>query len=301
MNFRSVYISRHAKVTTLSRNLVVQTDDSTKTIPLEDVYLLIIGTPQVTISGMAIAALASTGAKIIFTGPNGQLVAETMNMYSNGRSASSIANQVLWDAGRRAVLWTKLVAAKIQMQAQVIEVTGKDATPLLDELEAMEINDTTNREAVVAHKYFPLLFGKGFHRDNIDAVNAALNYGYTILLAHINTEIVAKGAMTELGIHHQSEENKFNLGSDFMEPFRPVMDYWVTTQKFNELTPEIKIGLVDNMNVVINYDGKNTLLRNAIADHVGRCLRYLNGEIEEVQIEVKLTNEVSSDETDGDV
>lgn len=301
MNFRSVYISRHAKVTTLSQNLIVQTNDETKTIPLDDIYLLILATPQVTISGMAVALLAQKGAKILFAGPSGQISAETMNEYSNGRSGSSIVTQVRWDAGRIAVLWTKIIGAKIQMQAQVATAIGEDASGLRNELEVMEINDTTNREAVVAKQYFRLLFGPEFTRESLDAVNAALNYGYTILLSHINLEVVANGALTEIGIHHHREDNKFNLGSDLMEPFRPVMDYWIYQHKLKELTPDIKIGLVDNMNTVIQFNGKKTLLRNANADYINCCLRYLNGETDDIQIEVGLNNEVSGHETDGNV
>ena len=66
--------------------------------------------------------------------------------------------------------------------------------------------------------------------------------------------------MTQLGIHHHSDENQFNLGSDLMECFRPVVDYWVSGQKFNELTPDIKYGLVDMLNVELNYNGKTMLL-----------------------------------------
>ncbi|MFD1429387.1 type II CRISPR-associated endonuclease Cas1 [Lacticaseibacillus mingshuiensis] len=301
MNFRTIYVTSHAKVTTLSNNLVVQTDNGTKTIPLEDVHLLVLGTPQVTVSGMAISALARTGAKVLFTGPNGKLSAETMNMYSTGRSASTIVSQVLWDVELMSVVWTKIIGAKLSMQVQVLEAMQKNASLVRMPLEEMELNDVTNREAVAARKYFPELFGSGFSRSNIDATNAALNYGYQILLSHVNLEITVNGYMTELGIHHQSEENQFNLGSDLMEPFRPFIDLWVSRQKFKELTPDVKVGLLDNMNTVIKYNGKNTLLRNAIPDHVNRCLRFLNGSLDELQMEVRLADEVSSDETNGDV
>nr|WP_232618939.1 CRISPR-associated endonuclease Cas1 [Staphylococcus felis] len=39
--------------------------------------------------------------------------------------------------------------------------------------------------------------------------------------------IVSKGYLTELGIKHKNEFNMYNLASDFMEIFRPLVDYYV--------------------------------------------------------------------------
>ena len=124
------------------------------------------------------------------------------------------------------------------------------------------------------------------------AVNAALNYGYSILLSTVNRAIVTKGYLTQLGIHHRSTENQFNLGSDLMEPFRPVIDYWVANQDFTELTPDVKFGLVDSLNLEITFNDKKMLVRNAINLYVSQCLNYLSENSKEIKIEMKFNNEV---------
>lgn len=89
------------------------------------------------------------------------------------------------------------------------------------------------------------LFDDQFARRDGDIINAALNYGYSLILSACNREIVAAGYLTQLGIHHHSNENQFNLGSDLMEPFCPFVDVWVREQNFNALSPDVKFDLID--------------------------------------------------------
>lgn len=154
---------------------------------------------------------------------------------------------------------------------------------------------------MIAQKYFPRLFESNFNRRRENAINSALNYGYSIILAAVNKEIVSYGYLTQLGIHHHSEENQFNLGSDLMEIFRPVVDYWVTFQKFNELTPDIKYGLVDMLNLKLKYNGKNMLLRNIITLYVRNCIDYLNYELKNIDFEVNFEDEVPDNAFNGHV
>src|SRR5690554_7015649 len=57
-------------------------------------------------------------------------------------------------------------------------------------------------------------------RSDDNSINAALDYGYSILLSAFNKAIVSKGYLTQLGIFHRNEFNPFNLSCDLMEPFR---------------------------------------------------------------------------------
>lgn len=178
---------------------------------------------------------------------------------------------------------------------------GCETDELEHELAKLELNDATNREAVIARKYFPDLFENGFVRRDGSVINAALNYGYTILLSAVNQEVVANGYTTYLGIHHSSNENQFNLSSDLMEPFRPIVDFWVANQKFNQFTPDIKYGLVELLSLEIQFNGKRTILRNAITEHVRNCLKYVSGKIKEVKIGVEIINEVPNNAINDNV
>ena len=275
MGWRSVIVTQHAKLSYTSHLMVVQTNDGINQIPIEDIELLLVSTTQAVITSALLSELAKREAKVIFVDNTLQPVCETVSYYPNNRSYELIENEFHWAKHRKEILWTKVVAAKIINQLQVLDIYGHDISPISDELNQLELNDETNREAVVARKYFPLLFeNEKFSRRSMTAVNAALNYGYSILLSTVNRAIVTKGYLTQLGIHHRSTENQFNLGSDLMEPFRPVIDYWVANQNFTELTPDVKFGLVDSLNLEITFNDKKMLVRNAINLYVSQCLNY---------------------------
>ena len=293
MGWRSVVISQHAKLSYTSHLMVVQTRDGISQVPVEDIQLLLISTTQAVITTALISELAKQNTKIIFVDKNMEPSCEINSYYPNNRTVDLLEAQFSWPQRVQELLWTKIVYQKIKNQIQVLEIYGYPVESFESELDKLEVNDLTNREATVARKYFPLLFeNKRFSRRTGTAVNAALNYGYSILLSMVNREIVEKGYLTTLGIHHRSNENQFNLGSDLMEPFRPVIDYWVANQNFTELTPDVKYGLVDALNIELIYCGKKTLLRNALSKYVGDCLNYLSGKTKKISLEMELNHEV---------
>ena len=302
MGWRSVIITQHAKLSYSAHMMRVQTGDGINQIPIEDIDLLLVSTTQAVISSALISELAHQNTKIIFTDLKNQPVCETVGYYPNNRSLGVLEKQISWKDDRKQKLWTKIIKLKMTNQLKVLKLRKIEYEDLEQEIDKLEIGDPTNREAVVAQKYFPRLFNEqNFSRRNSSAANAALDYGYSILLSTINKEIVSAGYLTQLGIHHHSDENQFNLGSDLMECFRPVVDYWVSGQKFNELTPDIKYGLVDMLNVELNYNGKTMLLRNIVPDYVRKCMSYLNQESDSMQIEVDFKNEVPNNAINDNV
>ena len=301
MGWRSVVITQHAKISYSANMIIVQTRDGINQIPVSDIDVLLIDTTQAVITTAVIAELANRETKIIFTDKRHQPITESVNYYPNNRSAEMLLRQVNWDQNREDILWTKIVSYKIRNQIKVLEVYNQPTDEIESELDKLEVGDLTNREAVIARKYFPLLFEDKFSRRDESSVNAALNYGYSILLSMMNKEIVTRGNLTYLGIHHHSSESEFNLGSDLMEPFRPVIDYWVAAQKFNEFTPDVKYGLVDALNLEIIYNGQKMLLRNVIPKYVQTCLDYLDENRDELEIEVEFTNEVPHHALNGHV
>lgn len=83
-----------------------------------------------------------------------------------------------------------------------------------------------------------------FTRTEDNIINAALNYGYTIILSAFTREIVANGYLTQLGIFHDNMFNQFNLASDFMEPFRVLVDREVFRLNLTKFEHEEKMQLV---------------------------------------------------------
>lgn len=301
MGWRSVIVSSHAKISYSSNCMIVQTMEGINKIPIDDVYLLLISTTQAVITTELINRLNKVNAKIIFSDEYQNPACEIVNNYPNNKNIEKITKQIFWDDGRKEVLWTKIVTRKMINQLAVLKYKHKDnIQDIKNEIDKIEIGDSSNREAVVARKYFKSLFHNGFSRNQNLVINAALNYGYSILLSNFNREIVSQGFSTYIGIHHHSVENSFNLSSDLMEPFRPIIDYWVSCKKMTSLTPDIKFGLVEILNMEIFYKEKEMLVKTAINKYVADCFDYLN-DGKNFDLKVELKNEVPNNAIDNNV
>ena len=303
MGWRSVIITQHAKLTYSMQMMIVQTRDGINQIPIEDINLLLVSTTQAVITSALISKLAQNQTKVIFVDEKGNPIVETAVYYPGTRNMAKLTQQFNWDEHLKEVLWTKIVSQKIKNQIAVLANYHLNKDEVQSELDQLEINDESNREAIAARKYFMLLFDKNFVRRDTSAINAALDYGYAILLSSFNREIAMNGYLTYFGIHHCSQENPFNLASDLMEPFRPFVDYWVKAhEKIKELTPDIKYGLVELLSLEIKFNGKSTLLTNAITVYVRECLKFLSGESKELpEMEMGLTNEVPNNALNDNV
>ena len=99
-------------------------------------------------------------------------------------------------------------------------------------------------------------------RDN--PVNAALNYGYSIILSIFNREIVSLGYITQIGLFHDNMFNQFNLASDLMEPFRPLVDSLVIELKPDKFESDEKYSMLKILNTEVIVADKKEVLTNAI-------------------------------------
>lgn len=225
MGWRNVIITQHAKLSYSMNMMLVQTADGINQIPIEDINLVLISTTQAVITSALINKLIQNQSKLIFVDEKDSPVAETVGYYPNNRNLTRIVGQFNWDQSRVEQLWTKIVQAKISNQIAVLNNYQLPSQSVEQELDQLELNDQTNREAAAARKYFMALFGDDFVRRNYDAINAALDYGHASLLSDFNREIDMAGYLTYLGIYHHSDANECNLASDLMEPFRPFIDY----------------------------------------------------------------------------
>ena len=136
--------------------------------------------------------------------------------------------------------------------------------------------DSSNREAVAAKYYFSALFGNEFCRDDDTSLNAALNYGYSILMSTVAREIVSRGYLTQTGICHRSEFNQFNFACDLMEPFRPVVDKTILSKFEGDFSKELRHHLSDFVNEELPYKDGRYRLSSVISGFVQDCLNSLN-------------------------
>lgn len=188
-----------------------------------------------------------------------------MNYYGSHDTSNKIRRQIAWKQRTKEAVWTEIVTEKIRKQKELLEALGKEESELLASyIREITWNDGTNREGHAAKVYFNALFGLDFTRTEDNFINAALNYGYSIILSAFTREVVANGYITQLGLFHDNMFNQFNLASDLMEPFRILVDREVTEMNLIQFEHEEKIQLVNILNQEVQIDGKIQYVNNAI-------------------------------------
>ncbi|NLB62431.1 MAG: type II CRISPR-associated endonuclease Cas1 [Clostridiales bacterium] len=266
MSWRTVVISKRCKLDLRMGFLVLRNEEGTKRIHINEISLLIIENTAVSITGCLLCELAAQKIKVIFCDNKRNPCSELVNYYGSHDSSRKIENQIKWDEYVKKHVWSEIVAEKIRKQSQFLKDIKKfHESLLLDEyVKQVEFADATNREGHAAKVYFNAVFGTDFTRTADNSINAGLNYGYSIILATFNREIVASGYLTQLGIFHNNMFNHFNLSSDLMEPFRILIDRIVFYNEFNIFESAQKQLLLGVLNQKVLIDGKEQLVSNAI-------------------------------------
>ena len=266
MSWRVVVISNRSKLDYKMNHLVVRNDDGEKRILLDDISVLVCETTAISITAYLLAELVEHKIKVIFCDNKHNPSSELIPCRGSYDTSGKLRDQIAWSAATKAKVWQKIIEAKIKNQADVLTDLGQleKAEQLLSYAKEIEPGDPTNREGHAAKVYFNALFDDKFYRDMHDPRNAALDYGYTVLLSCFNREIVASGYLTQLGIWHNSVENPFNLGSDLMESFRPIIDRHVATTNLVTFDQDEKHAILNLLNQKVGITGSAQYLNNAI-------------------------------------
>lgn len=264
MSWRTVVVSSSAKLDYQMGYLVVRKDTTTK-IHLGEIRTLMIESTAVSLTAALLSELVKKKVKVIFCDEKRNPSSELMPYYGSHDCSLKIKRQIAWTDDIKGAVWTEIVYEKICQQKYLLQEYGKVEAELLQGyLEEITYGDATNREGHAAKVYFNALFGKDFTRTDDLLINTALNYGYSILLSAFNREIVLNGYLTQLGLFHDNMFNRFNLASDLMEPFRPLVDYMVLQMTLVEFERIQKMELVNLMNKEVIINDRCELISNAI-------------------------------------
>lgn len=276
MSWRIIVISKRAKLDLQLGYMVVRSDEVTK-IVLSEISTVLIESTAVSLTTSLIAELAKRKIKVIFCDEKRNPSCELVNYYGSHDTSNKIRKQIVWKQNTKEAVWTEIVSEKIRKQKELLDILGKEESKLLASyLTEIEWGDKTNREGHAAKVYFNALFGMNFTRTADCNINAALNYGYSIILSAFTREITANGYLTQLGIFHDNMFNQFNLASDFMEPFRVLIDWKVKQMNLEEFDHDEKLQLVDVLNQEVQIDGRKQYVNNAIKIYCRSVLNALN-------------------------
>lgn len=276
MSWRIIVISKRAKLDLQLGYMVVRSEEITK-IVLSEISTILIESTAVSLTTSLLAELSKRKIKVIFCDEKRNPSAELISYYGSHDTSNKIRKQIAWKQSTKEAVWTEIVTEKIRKQKEFLEALGKEETELLSSyLKEIDWNDVTNREGHAAKVYFNAVFGMDFTRTEDNIINAALNYGYTIILSAFTREIVANGYLTQLGIFHDNMFNQFNLASDFMEPFRVLVDREVFRLNPTKFEHEEKMQLVNILNHEVKIDSKMQYVNNAIKIYCKSVFEALN-------------------------
>lgn len=275
MGFRVVVIKNKSKLDLKMNYLVCRGEIDTRVF-LPEIETLILESTSISLTTALISELIKNKVKIIFCDEKHNPESEVIPYYSSYNCSKKIKQQISWNEEIKGFVWREIIKEKIKNQANLLLENKKfeEYEMLKDYENNVSFNDITNREGHSAKVYFNAIFGLDFARREGGFYNSALNYGYAILLSAFNREITRLGYLTGLGIWHKNEFNNFNLSSDLMEPFRPLIDKIVINLEENDVEYKLKILSIFEQKVKIN--DKMQFFDNAVAIYLQSVFDALN-------------------------
>lgn len=266
---RTLFFGNPAYLSTKNEQLNISFPDDKpdRTVPIEDIGMLVLENQQITITNALLSKLADN--KVAVVSCNSQHMPEGLLLPMNGHSeqAERIRYQLEASIPLKKNLWQQTVTAKIYNQARLLQEKGKNAQKLIHLAKNVSSGDTGNHEAQAAAHYWQHLFDiPDFNRGQGGIPpNNLLNYGYAILRAVIARALVSSGMLPQVGIWHRNKYNAYCLADDIMEPYRPYVDLVVchiveNSDDYHELTLDLKKELLAIPALDVQIDGQKSPL-----------------------------------------
>lgn len=277
MSWRVVVVSSNSKLDYKMDYLVVRSADAVKRVHLSEISVLLIESTAISLSAYLLCELSKRKIGVIFCDEKRLPIGCFLSLYGSHDTSLKFRNQIKWTDSIKRFVWAEIVRAKISGQMTVLNENGKENGELLNRyITEIEPGDSTNREGHAAKVFFNSLFGLSFSRSQENNINAALNYGYSILLSVFAREIVSNGYSTQLGIFHDNMFNQYNLASDLMEPFRPFVDQTVFKMNVQSFEHHEKMQIVQILNRTVKLNKQTQYMLNAIKIYTKSVFEALN-------------------------
>ncbi len=237
---------------------VADRDTTLGRVPLNDIAAVVANAHGLTYSNNLLVTLATRGVPMVLCGPHHRPVAVVWPVDGHHAQSGRMADQARAGAALKKRLWQQIVQAKILAQGATLQAVGAEAGGFRLLARKVRAGDPDNVEADAARRYWPLLLGSSFRRDQDgDGLNGLLNYGYAILRAATARAVMAAGLHPSLGLMHSNRGNPMVLVDDLMQPFRPTVDrevYRLKGEGFSEVNAETKTALARIMVVDLPAD-----------------------------------------------
>lgn len=264
---------------------------ATRTVPIEDIGIVVLDSPMITITSGLMQALLDNSCSVITCSANGMPSGLLLPLYGNNIQSERFRSQLESSLPLRKQLWQQTVAQKIANQRTILASTTDVETGCMNEWsKAVRSGDPDNLEGRAAAYYWKNLFPDlpSFKRDREGLPpNNMLNYGYAILRAVIARSLVISGLLPTLGIHHHNRYNAYCLADDIMEPYRPYVDQLVIDLRKElgdvpQLTRDVKSRLLTIPTLDVVVKGKRSPLMVAASQTTASLAKCFEGELRKI-------------------
>jgi len=291
--------------------------ESVRTVPIEDIGVMVIDNKQITFTSGLMEALLDNNCAVVTCDSRSMPQGLLLPLESNTTQSERFTAQIEASLPLKKQLWQQTVQEKITNQAAVLQtIRGLPIRNMQKWANEVKSGDIENHEGRAAAFYWKNLFApptrhcgldpqphetkrdsdfrqndawvEGFTRDKEGIPpNNLLNYGYAILRAVIARALVASGLLPTLGIHHHNKYNAYCLADDIMEPYRPFVDKLVVEivdsgTDYQELSKEIKIKLLNIPILDVTISGQRSPLMIAAGQTTASLAKCFLGEIRKI-------------------
>ena len=265
--------------------------ESVKTIPIEDIGVMVLDHKQITVTHGLIESLLANNTAVITCDNSRMPVGLLLSLSGNTVQSERFRNQIDASVPLKKQLWQQTIQAKITNQAHVLStMRGEVVENMLKWAGDVKSGDSDNLEGRAAAYYWKNMFPKieDFTRGREGVPpNNLLNYGYAILRAVIARALVGSGLLPTLGIHHHNRYNAYCLADDIMEPYRPFVDKLVIEivdngGNISELSTALKSRLLTIPVLDANINGQRSPLMIAAGQTTASLAKCFGGELRKI-------------------
>ena len=289
---RTLYFGNPAYLKTANEQLLIELPEceDVKTVPIEDIGLLMLDHQQITITQALMAKLLANNTAVITCNDTHHPTGMMLNLDGHSLQSQKFQAQIDASVPLKKQLWQQTIIAKITNQAAVLEKQRADHKLLLHYAKEVKSGDSDNHEAKAAAHYWKHIF-PGFlqfkrERHGLPP-NNLLNYGYAILRAVVARSLTGSGLLPTLGIHHRNQYNAYCLADDIMEPYRPLVDQLICkivreNGEYLDMTPSMKKTLLEIPAMDVTIDGQKSPLMNAVQRTAASLVKCYEGDARKI-------------------
>lgn len=282
---RILFIESQCYISIDTGRLCIDKPDNGKAfVALQDIAVLVLHHPAITITGAALTELSVVGGIVLYTDQQHLPVAMQLPLANNVFTAARVIKQVeRYKKPTNKRCWQQIVKNRISAQAAVLNHHNLEGSKALLRLgDKVKSGDAGNIEAQAARVYWQSIRTvTGVRREKQgadDLFNSHLNFGLAILRSLVARSICAAGLQPSLGVGHYSSENAFNLADDFLELYRGLIEsHLLESLPQDRLNSESKLALASIIKSEITQRGEQLRLTTAITETINSYIRVLEG------------------------